>query len=183
MEKTYLERHPDHASYEEDTAESLLEIAKQEYQKEFDRRDTLDAKATTLLGFSGVIATLVAGAGALVLNSSELDMAGNTRTLFSVFYFIGVLAFVAAAITCLIVYWPREYQFVDLKELVVKDEFKKSDTEFMVTMSETFRNMKKLDGEKNKNKYDSLIWAFSFIGLGLVMVLCETFTIAASVIW
>jgi hypothetical protein len=183
VEKTYQERHPEHALYNEDTAKSLLEIAKQEYQKEFDRRDTLDAKATTLLGFCGVIATLVAGAGALVLGSSELGIAGTTRTVFSIFYTLGVLAFVAAAVMCLIVYLPRDYQFVDLIKTVDAKYFKKPDTEFMVTMSETYRNMKNKDYKMNDNKYTFLKWSFGLIGLGLLMVLCETFTIAMATIF
>ena len=96
MAKDYSERHPKSGSYEEDTARSLLEISEQEYQKELDRQDILDSKATALLGFSGVIASLVAGAGALALQSDQLDLIGTTRTVFLMFYLLGVLFFVVA---------------------------------------------------------------------------------------
>ena len=180
MANDYSERHPESGLYQEDTAKSILQIAEQEYQKEFERKDTLDAKATTLLGFSGVIASLVAGAGALALQSSQLDIIGTTRALFLGFYVAGVLFFVLAAVVCLMVFWPRKYEFVELEKFVIADKFKKSNLEFMVSASENFRNMKRKDKVKNDNKYSFLKWSFIFIGLGLLMVLYETYTLVAA---
>ena len=84
---------------------------------------------------------------------------------------------------CLMVFWPRNYEFVQLEELVTADELKKSNLEFMVTASENFRNMNKKDKAMNNNKLSFLRCSFWFIGLGLLMLLCETGTIVVATIF
>jgi hypothetical protein len=76
------------------------------------RADGFESKASTLIGFSGVILTL------LTLTSSPIShVRGSWQTLLVILAVLGAVAFLVAAVAAVVVMNPRQYRYAARSQL------------------------------------------------------------------
>ncbi len=107
----------------QESLEVLAEIYKDTYNNEERRKDTLENKASMVLGFSGIIAGLITG-----LMSSSLVTATAENIFFLIFFLASVLCFTIAGIFALLTVRLMEYiqpfrvlRPEEIDELLTKD--------------------------------------------------------------
>ena len=88
----------------EKSLETLAEIFKETFNNEERRKDTLENKASMVLGFSGIIAGLITG----LMSSSIVDLTA-ANIFFTIFFLASVLFFTIAGIFALLTVRLMEY--------------------------------------------------------------------------
>lgn len=161
-----------------DNKESLeiaTKLAGQEAEAEQKRTNYIDSKTYSLIGFSGIIATLNAG---FVTNAFEhIDEASIwTKLIFLASSGITISGLVLAAVLGLIALFPREYENISVKEiqnLMNKEIIKKDPVELKGSIGQTRINTLASDRATNNRKAKFLKACFVSVGIALFFLLVQ----------
>ncbi|MFX0094465.1 MAG: hypothetical protein ACFFBD_22195 [Candidatus Hodarchaeota archaeon] len=145
--------------------ETLTELFKESFDNEEKRKETLENKASMVLGFSGIIAGLLTGLMSSSLNPNNL--------LYIIFFFASVLSFTVAGIFALLTVKLQNYQqpfrfatpeeidkMLRMEESVLLDEFIKNYSDSIFNNSTI-----------NDSKVFKLKIAFYSATLGIILTL------------
>jgi len=148
----------------EQTLDVLYDVYDKRYALEAQRKDTIENKASMLIGFSGFIAGLITG---LIAGIS------TTELLFNIFFGGSIIFFTATGVVSLYVIRlkkytypskPKSFKEIDelykLKPIEIKDEIIKN-TVFCITMNSVL----------NDKKAKQLMIAYYCATLGIVFIL------------
>lgn len=163
----------------EDSVEELFHLAQRMLEDERARGRNLEAKTSTLAGFTGAILALTAGLGRDV---SDLDLGSVGDTVFLGFFLVAVLALAARALVAVVgVLRPQERLGITRSQLRQFSEFPLISTppvqiqgSMIATLVEAFDAERALNDRKARLTY----YAAVGLGIGLVGVTGEAVTVA-----
>lgn len=163
----------------EDSVDQLFQIAQGLLEDERNRGRNLEAKASTLAGFTGAILALTAGLGR---DLADLDLGSIGGTVFRGFFLLAVLALgTSAVIAVLGVLRPQERLGIKRAQLRQFAKFPLISTppveiqgSMIATMVEAFDRERAVNDQKAKLTY----YAALGLGIGLVGVTGEAVTVA-----
>lgn len=153
-----------------ESLDALLQLYKDTFDLEEKRKDTLENKASMVLGFSGIIAGLITG-----LMSSEV---ATTSNLFTMIIFIAsILSFTIGGIFSLLTVKLKNYMqpFNTITPEQIDDLLQKEEyfikNEIVKNYSDSLLNNQCI----NNQKAGKLNVAFTFATLGIVLTLFAAF--------
>jgi hypothetical protein len=179
MASDFKDRHPDVDAYNAETVALARDLAEKEYLKARERRDIVERKMTTVLGFSGIIAGIISGVG-FALDPNILASAA-ARHWYMAMYFSSITLFMCAAIVCLIGLVSRPYQHINLDTLLDHRQFAMEPLPFNVLAAETYRNMTKTDSGINRQKIITMKVSFIILGVGALSLIAQALVLLVSV--
>jgi hypothetical protein len=163
----------------EDSVQQLFEIVQGLLAEERARGHTLEAKTSTLAGFTGAILALTAGLGR---DLSALDLGRVGDTVFRGFFLLAVLALATSAVIAVLgVLRPQERLGITRSQLREFSKFPLLDTppvEIRGNMITTFVDAFDREREINDRKAKLTFYAAVGLGIGLFGVTGEAVTVA-----
>ena len=163
----------------EDSVDQLFQIAQRLLEDERTRGRNLEAKTSTLAGFTGAILALTAGLGR---DLGDLDLGSIGGTVFRGFFLLAVLALATSAVIAVLgVLRPQERLGIKRAQLRQFSKFPLISTppveiqgSMIATMVEAFDTERAVNDRKAKLTY----YAALGLGIGLVGVTGEAVTVA-----
>jgi hypothetical protein len=135
----------------------VFEIINQNYQAEFERSDTLDAKISNLLAVSGVLTSLAITIVGLVINSKSTFTSDFDVILHLLF--LGAILYGVSTTLCVIGMWPRKlglFSIDTLEGLVDKPDPQRA-ASILMTSWLTFTR----DNRRKNNRKGLIAWLCS----------------------
>lgn len=163
-----------------DSLEIISLLAQQEASAEQARTQTLDSKTFSLIGFSGIIATLNAGFVPLAFN--QISSSRSVKILFTTSSGTTISALVLAAILGLVSLYPREFESIKVEEiqkLMNRDIIDADPFQIKGSIGQTRVNTLAADRLTNNRKANYLKACFISIGMALIFLLIQF----ASIMW
>ena len=162
-----------------DSVDQLFQMAQRLLEDERNRGHNLEAKTSTLAGFTGAILALTAGLGR---DLADLDLGGIGGTVFRGFFLLAVLALATSALIAVLgVLRPQERLGIKRAQLRQFSTFPLISTppveiqgSMIATIVEAFDSERALNDQKAKLTY----YAAVGLGIGLVGVTGEAVTVA-----
>jgi hypothetical protein len=163
----------------EDSVDQLFQMAQRLLDDERARGRNLEAKTSTLAGFTGAILALTAGLGRDLF---ELDLGSIGDTVFRGFFLVAVLALATSAVVAVLgVLRPQERLGMKLSQLQQFATFPLISTprveiqgNMIATLVEAFDSERRVNDRKAKLTH----YAAVGLGIGLVAVTGEAVTVA-----
>lgn len=147
---------------------AMLEFYKDSFNLEESRKDTLESKASMVLGFSGIIAGLITG-----LFTQSIGTGATDNWLFLICFFSSILSFTIGGIFALLTVKLKNYMqpFASLTPEQIDDLLKHEETiiknEIVKNYSDALLNNQVLNNQKASN----LNIAFYAATLGIALTL------------
>ena len=155
-------------SDEEERDELIYKIVVDRYDLEWKRTNDLDSKASSVIGFSGLLATLTAGITELLPES-----------YFKFLLYIPLVVFVISAIFGLRSYWIMEWEATD-PEALIQRYSNRTKVEVLRTFVATTSEMTMLNFVNNQRKVKWIYRAFVLLILAIVLFLAFSIVIVMS---
>lgn len=142
----------------------IYEIIVDRFKQEWKRTDDLDSKASSVIGFAGVLATLNGG---IVAGITEIIPQMQYKHLFV----IPLIIFVLSAVFGLLAYWLTSFSAID-PEAMIREYADRTETEVLRTFVATTSILTMDNFQRNQRKVKFLYVAFVLlvVAIGLFFV-------------
>lgn len=163
------------------TSEVIFETIKREDFFESERTAQLDQKAVSLLGFSGIIASLSMGLGSII--PQNVVLYGCCTFAYLIIFLLTVFCFFVAAAFSLSSLFPKDYHRIKKSELqkLAKPSTFKNETGFIRgNLAQTHLNCLEKDRKVNYLKVQRLKWSYIFITVGGFLIFLQALILAIS---
>ena len=147
------------------------------FSLERQRTNNLDQKASSIIGFVGIMVSLQVGLGGLLIK--EIPKYNNFYVLFSVFFVSGILSLICSIICGLKAYHVKKWKLVPDTEYLIKEYAKKdkSRTDILRILSAEISDSIKHNGEINDKKAKFIEYSSIFLVLGIALTFIFIFSI------
>ncbi|MCJ7632839.1 hypothetical protein MUP77_10675 [Candidatus Bathyarchaeota archaeon] len=154
------------SSREERTRDKLIyKVVADRYEQESKRTNDLDSKASNVMGFAGLLATLSGGIAA-----------GITKILpqmrYEYLFVFPSIAFILSAVFGLLAYWLTDFNAID-PDALIREYGNRTETEVLRTVVSTISLLTIGNFQRNQRKVKRLYPAFPLMvfAIGLLFVI------------
>jgi hypothetical protein len=153
-----------------------LEIALQRFADENSRRESLDTKASLVLGFAGVLVGLLANG---LPNLAKLQAGSGLSFPLNMLIGIGLLAVVVAVFLALAVLWGRQYRGGPGNKILLHAAEHMDQADLEKKLIHAYADAYQTNWRLNQQKYWQLFAGFVALATGIVF----TFIYLIALIW
>jgi Matrixin len=141
----------DYTQNEKDNENKLLELAEKRYDYELQRSKDLDSKAGNLIGYVGIVTSLIIGLG-------TFDLVGRlSTTLYYVLYFGGITALAASIFFSVWAIKVRKFTYKP-SQAEIKYFYERPSTPFRILLRINIEGMTKASGNNWQVNNSKAIW-------------------------
>jgi len=149
----------------------IYELINDRFRLEWQRTNDLDGKASSIIGFVGIIITLQAGLGSFLLK--EIPKTFEFYILFSALFLSGIIFLICSILCGLKACYIRKWRVVPDPEYLI-EKFAKEDRsriDILRIVSQEISDTVKKNETTNDDKARFIRYGFMFLVLGIVVVI------------
>jgi hypothetical protein len=152
-------------------AQFIYELIADRFRLEWQRANDLDGKASSIIGFVGIIVSLQAGLGSFLLQS--ISRTSEYYAQLSLLFLLGIIFLMCSILFSLKAYYVKTYKVVPDTEYLIEEYAKKgrSRIDILKEVSATISDVVTKNKSIIKGKVKFIQGGFIFLVLGIGMVI------------